>query len=72
MRSMASPVLVTRIRNCRPVPLYIYQDRINDRRIWRTLNVLDEEQLGQVSEPVRTKALEAMARVKSVTGDIER
>ena len=61
-----------RIRNCRPVPLYIYQDRINDRRIWRALNVLDEEQLGQVSETVRKKAAEAMARVKSVTGDIER
>lgn len=61
-----------RIRNCRPIPLYIYQDRINDRRIWRALNVLDEEQLGQVSETVREKAAGAMARVKSMTGDIER
>ena len=60
-----------RILSCRPIPLYIYQDSINDRRTWRVLNVLDEEQVSQVSETVRAGAGVAMERVRAETKEIE-
>ena len=62
----------SRIVRCHPVPLYIYQDRINDRRTWRILNVENAEQLGNVSETVQAGAAEALERVRAVTEEIER